>query len=198
MISEDSQGWGSQHPFLGSVIESIRPRIIIEIGVWKGGSTLTMAHKLKDHHIDGAVIAVDTWLGSWDHWLDQRLRDELCFEHGYPRLFEKFVANILHHDVQDFVVPLPLDSVNARHVVSTSGIVADMIHIDGGHDYAAVTSDFSQWWQVLRTGGVLIGDDYYENGRHWPEVYRATNDFLARTPHTGFEFNDGKFRAIKV
>lgn len=198
LFGEDSQGWASQHPYLAAEVEALRPRVVVELGVWKGGSTLTMAHRLRELGIDGAVIAVDTWLGSWDHWIDPGLRQELCFMHGYPRLFDKFCANIVHHGVQDFVVPLPLDSVNARNVISRLGIVADIIHIDGGHDYEAVTTDLTQWWQVLRPGGVFIGDDYFENGSIWPEVFRAINDFLAKTPHWGFEFHSGKCRAIKI
>jgi hypothetical protein len=198
LIAEDSQGWQSQHPFLSSTIEALRPRVVIEIGVWKGGSTLTMAHRLKDLGIDGAVIAVDTWLGAWDHWVQPHWREELCFVNGYPHLFEKFAANVIHHDVQEFVVPLPLDSVNARNVISAFGISADVIHIDGGHDYAAVMMDLIQWWSVLRSGGVFIGDDYNENGSAWPDVFRAVNDFLAQVPHTGFEFHSGKCRVIKA
>jgi len=198
LIAEDTQGWQSQHPFLSDVIEAIRPRVVIEIGVWKGGSTLTMAHKLKDLNIDGAVIAVDTWLGSSEHWLNPEWREDLCLLNGYPRLFEKFIANIIHPGVGDFVVPLPLDSVNARHVISHTGIAADMIHIDGSHDYTAVMTDLIEWWPVLRRRGVLICDDYFDDGVTWQDVFCAVNDFLAKTPHVDFAFHGGKCRATKV
>lgn len=72
--------------------------------------------------------------------------------------------------------------MNASHVVGHNGIQADVIHIDGGHDYIAVMNDLTAWWRILRPGGILIVDDYVEEGKFWPEVFKATNDFLGRTP----------------
>ena len=36
----------------------------------------------------------------------------------------------------------------------------DFVYIDGDHSYAAVRVDLEQWWPKLRTGGLLMGDDY--------------------------------------
>jgi hypothetical protein len=64
----DVQGWsGSRHPWLVEAVEETRPRIVIEIGVRKGASTLHMAEALRRRGIPGVVIAVDTWLGSSEH-----------------------------------------------------------------------------------------------------------------------------------
>ncbi len=198
LIATDEQGWNSHHTYLSEAIKQTRPRIVIEVGVWKGGSTLFMAKHMRELGLDAVVIAVDTWLGSWDHWRNDQHFRELCFDHGYPRLYEKFAANVVRHGLQDYVVPLPLDSVNARNVLGHFKVAADVVHIDAGHDYDAVTSDLTQWWQALRPGGLLIGDDYHADGIRWPDVRRATDDFLARTPHTAFEFGHGKCRVVKT
>jgi hypothetical protein len=67
----DKQGWGgSEHPFLSSGIEQLKPGVVIEVGVWKGASVIFMAKKLRDFGLDAVVIAVDTWLGSVEK-LDQ-------------------------------------------------------------------------------------------------------------------------------
>jgi predicted O-methyltransferase YrrM len=42
---------------------TLRPSIV-EIGVWKGSSVITLASKMKELNLDGVVIAVDTWLGA--------------------------------------------------------------------------------------------------------------------------------------
>lgn len=198
LIERDSQGWSSGHPFLTEVIQEKRPQIIIEMGVWKGGSVITMGNKLKELKIDGAIIAVDTWLGAWDHWIEPNLKNELCFQNGYPRLFDKFLTNIINAELTDYVIPFPLDSVNAYHVIKARDIYADVIHIDGGHDYTAVQIDVNFWWKRLKKGGVMIIDDYNENGQFWPEVFEAVNDFLKENAHTDFSFKEGKCRFTKI
>ena len=48
-IAHDLQGWNSQHIYLSDAITALRPAVIVEIGVWKGGSTVFMANELKKH-----------------------------------------------------------------------------------------------------------------------------------------------------
>ena len=69
LFDYDLQGWNSQHAYLKDTITSLRPSIIVEIGVWKGGSTVFMANAAKALGLPSVVIAVDTWLGSSEHWL---------------------------------------------------------------------------------------------------------------------------------
>ena len=197
LFEVDISGWNAGHGYLFNTIKAIRPQVIVEVGVWKGQSTILMADRLRELTLDAVVVAVDTWLGSWDHWTDRQYWDELCFDHGYPRLYDKFMANVLSRRLEGYVVPLPLDSVNARQVVSERGIVADMVHIDGGHDFDAVTSDLTQWWRVLREGGVLVCDDYHAGGEAWPEVRRAVDEFLAGHAHSGFVSAAAKCWVVK-
>ena len=60
----DDQGWNSDHIFLADTMTREKPRVVVELGVWKGASTMTMAATLRDEGIDGCVVAVDTGLGS--------------------------------------------------------------------------------------------------------------------------------------
>ena len=174
----DMQGWASDNPYLTQAIDEVRPHVVVEIGVWKGGSVMTMARRIRELGLDAAVIAVDTWLGAWDHWLQSEWFGHLAFDGGYPTLYRTFAANIAAAGLTDIVVPLPLDSVNAAHVIKARGVVADVVHIDGGHDFEAVAGDLAQWWPILRPGGILIGDDYHASGEVWPEVRRAFHAFF--------------------
>ena len=61
-------------------------------------------------------------------------------------------------------------------VLLTPGVV----HLDGGHDYTAVSADLKLWWERLASGGILIGDDYFDRERLWPEVRQAFDDFFGR------------------
>ncbi len=172
----DTQGWNSQHPYLSRAIDVARPKIIVEIGVWKGGSTLFMAEHLRRLELDAVVIAVDTWLGSWDHWINPTWRAQLSFLNGYPNFFYKFMNNVKSLKLENYVVPFPLDSLNASETLKFLQIQPDIVHIDAGHDYRAVKADIESWWPLLKPGGFLIGDDYMQDGG-WPEVRRAFDEF---------------------
>ena len=59
--------------------------------------------------LDAVVIAIDTWLGSSEHYLWEKFIPDLDFEFGYPRLYHKFAANICNESLQDYVVPAGTD-----------------------------------------------------------------------------------------
>ena len=182
----DPQGWNSNHVFLADAIKNTRPKLILEVGVWKGASSIFMAKAIQEQKLDAVVISVDTFLGSWEHWVEPRYFASLVNQNGYPSMYFTFLTNVVEAEVQNVVVPLPLDSGNACHVIASIGLRPDIIHIDGGHDYDAVTTDLNRWWPLLRPGGILIADDYDPDGKAWPSVKKAVDDFVARTPHSDF------------
>lgn len=191
--ASDTQGWNSHHKYLVEAIDTFAPRIVVEIGVWKGGSVLTMAQRMKNAELDGVVIAVDTWLGSSEIWSNKELFDGLRVKNGYPTLIKTFITNIIQFGLQDYVILLPLDSVNAACLLRDMDIHPDVIHIDGGHAYDVVSADLKVWWDLLRPGGILIGDDY----EAWPGVHRAFDDFFGALGLAPFEYEGNKCRIVK-
>jgi len=192
----DLQGWHSDHPYLARAIREARPAVVVEVGVWKGASVVTMAKEIQRLELDAVVIAIDTWLGSSEHYLWEKFLPDLDFEFGYPRLYHKFANNICKEGLAGQVVPLPLDSINAFQLLKQRGIRPDVLHIDAGHDHQSVMADLKAWWPQLNNGGILVGDDYFKKpivgGGKWPEVRQAFDEFLAATPHSLFECGDGK------
>lgn len=178
----DLQGWNAGHPYLRRAIDDLRPGLVVEIGVWKGASAIAMAERMRETGLEGAVLAVDTFLGSSEHWLRDKWFDLLPFHGGMPALFHTFAANVAARQLEGFVLPLPLDSLNAAAVVAAQGLRADVLHIDAGHDFASVSADLKAWWPLLRPGGVLVGDDYFADGDRWPEVREAFHAFFGSGP----------------
>ncbi|WP_342108661.1 class I SAM-dependent methyltransferase [Methylobacterium sp. SI9] len=193
----DLQGWRSIHPYLEEAVIAVRPRVVIEIGTWKGASALFLARTMAEHDVAGSVIAVDTWLGAVDHWADAALFAELATEHGYPSLYRTFLANVVREGMTDRIVPLPLDSVNAAELLRLRGIAADVIHLDAGHEEASVAADLRAWWPILRPGGLLIADDYDSTGGRFPGVTRAVDAFCAEAGVQGPWSLRGKCKFIK-
>lgn len=182
----DPQGWNSDHPYLSSAVRDGTPEIIVEIGVWKGASIITMAEAVKQAGLKSVIIAIDTWLGSSEHWTNRDWRRDLLIVNGYPSLYYTFLANMVEAGHADRVVPLPLDSQSASEVLRHHQIFPDLIHLDSAHDFDSVLADLKRWWEMLRPGGLLIVDDYDEDGSVWPGVRRAVKEFLTTTAHGEF------------
>lgn len=174
LLHIDPQGWNGNHASLKRLVSmSTRGAIVIDVGAWKGQSTMTMAQAMRDNNIDGCVIAVDTWLGSAEHWF-QPLTTLYERMHGMPDLYNRFLGNVLHAGLQDIIVPMPTTSSIAYQVLRHYGVYAEIVHIDAAHDYEDVIREISNYWEILIDGGHLIGDDYT---KEWEGVVRAANEF---------------------
>jgi Methyltransferase domain len=184
---EDLQGWNSYANVFRDVIEQVRPRRIIEVGVWKGTASIYMAKIVKELGLRCEIVCIDTWLGSPEHLLADRDRERyrsLRLRHGFPQLYYTFLANVVRNDVADHIVPLPLTSESAAVVLARRGLQADVVHVDAAHQYDSALRDFIAYWKLLSERGVLIGDDYLAIRN----VTRAADEFAARVdrPLCGF------------
>ncbi|HEY6699379.1 MAG TPA: class I SAM-dependent methyltransferase [Pseudolabrys sp.] len=170
----DLQGWNSGHEAFRDIITKNRPPVVIDVGVWKGGSTLFLANLLRETGTNGTVIAIDTFLGSSEHWdQSKEHRNLMPCKNGRP-LYEQFLTNVVRTGMQDLIVPLPQSSENAAIILSRLGIRAGLIHIDAAHEYEPVMRDVRAYWELLEPGGYLVGDDYVDV---WPDVIRAADEF---------------------
>lgn len=170
----DLQGWSGIHPAFSDIITNSRPTVIFDVGVWKGLSTVFMAKQLRENGIDGAIVAIDTFLGSpehWDHAGDGKL---VLWKHGRPLIYEQFLTNVMRTGFDDLIVPLPQTSENAAVILADLGVRANLVHIDAAHEYDAVMRDIRTYWDLLEPGGHLVGDDYHPR---WPGVVRAADEF---------------------
>lgn len=183
----DEQGWNSDHPYLTEAIAA-RPALVIEVGVWKGASLITMAKCMAAHGSDAMLIAVDTWLGSAEHWHRHEIPRHPS---GRAMLYEVFLSNVQRAGLADFVVPLPLNSASAAEVLAKCDIVADVVHLDAGHSFEECQADLRRWWKLLRPGGLIVVDDY----GGWETVKRAVDEFKASA--ASFEASGVKCRMTK-
>lgn len=176
-IELDFQGWGSEHAMFHEAIRLSQPKTIIEVGTWKGASAYNMINICNSAGLEANIVCVDTWLGSNDTlWLDATFRRSLRLEHGYPSMFRQFLYNMIKTGVIDSVYPLPMTSSAAYYLLQRFGIQADLIYIDAGHEHNEVYTDLSMYYNLLRPGGIMFGDDYLDA---WPGVVSATNQFVA-------------------
>src|SRR5215472_4870223 len=126
-IPLDLQGWNSDHPYFKSLIFLTKPKQIIEVGTWKGASSVNMARQALTLDRGVIVLCVDTWLGSNESlWTVPEWRKMLRLEHGYPTVYRQFLANIIHSGLTETIFPLPMTSISAAELLAKFAIQADL------------------------------------------------------------------------
>ena len=158
--------------------------VLMAVGVFWGGTSVRLAERLLNHSLAPervAVLSIDTWLGDLAMWANPEWARGALMPHlGAPRDFECFASAVARSGAAgELVVPLRLPSAMAARMLHPRGVRADLIYVDGSHDYADVLADLEAYSRLLRYKGVICGDDY-----HIPDVTRAVNDFARRKGQT--------------
>jgi predicted O-methyltransferase YrrM len=198
----DLRGWNGNNPIFAQLISQVKPNIILEVGTWKGQSTISMAKAVKALHYQATIFCIDTWLGAIEFKENERLYGDdwnRMLLHGYPQVYYQFISNCVHEDVIDLIEPVPATSRDAVKFVPD----AELIYIDGDHTYLGVLEDLNNYWPKLKPGGVMFGDDYTlklskprANDQYNPEVYKAIDEFVANN-NLELEIIDNNFWLIR-
>ncbi len=155
-VAENIQGWfgkdgGLLLYFL--VRERIPVPLVVELGSWKGRSTVWLASAIRERG-EGRVFAVDTWPGaSYDSIYQPLLR-------GYKgsQLFDEFQQNVRTAGLQQFVEPIRRTTIDAARSWPKERQIG-LILMDADHSYEAVKQDFDDWIPFLAEGGYVVFDD---------------------------------------
>lgn len=159
-------------------INNYKPNLIVEVGSFLGYSAIKMAKEVQRLGLPTKVICVDTWLGSPEHYRMYKQKEDvrIGYKNGYPTLYQKFVTGVIESGVQDVIIPFPYPSSVAykilKNVFSTIDIQPDFIFLDGSHEENDVYMDLFYYYELLKPGGSLWGDDY-----GWEGVHKALNSF---------------------
>jgi len=155
------EGWGSTHPYFKQYIDLLKPGLIVEIGTWLGGSAIHMARLLRAAGLnDSCIICVDTWLGSSEHFMYPPGRASLKLVNGRATFYDDFMRNVVQHGVQDLILPFSTTSIAAAEVLRECAFAPDLIYLDGDHTARGFRADLDLYWEILRPGGYVIGDDF--------------------------------------
>jgi hypothetical protein len=150
---------------------------VVEIGVLAGRSACVLALMARRHD-SGAVLVVDPWSTSQAVQRDsaqgfQRMHATWSPSMPIEPLFESFIVSLLPivRSGEFNYLAMPSRQAHAEWsrqnkvetphfgAVSYSGSIS-VLHIDGNHDYTAVSEDCALWLPHVMPGGWLILDDY--------------------------------------
>jgi predicted O-methyltransferase YrrM len=125
--------WKGHEAFAQWLVQQMRPQVIVELGCDYGFSTIALAQPGL-----GTVYGIDRFLGPPER-----------------NVYESCRANIAAAGVKN----IELIKDDFRKVVKSWSRPIDLLHIDGNHAYADVSTDFSQWTPHVRGGGVILMHD---------------------------------------
>jgi hypothetical protein len=161
---------------------------VVEIGVFRGGSTLKAARKIREHcPKESFIMSIDTWLN--DYCLGMpKVGIELdpsqyCFypsAGGSSLMYHAFLTAVLNAGMQDLVVPFPSSTNNAAVKFFRNGWMPHLVYVDASHTFVDVIMDMESWWLILGCGGYMFGDDFGAS----PGVQQALSAFAFRRGFT--------------
>lgn len=179
IINSDAPEYSPDRTPLSDSIKLLNPRVIIELGAWDGVNSIYMANKMLELGFNGTVIAVDTWLGSSDRWLQDEGFSNSVFHDGCLTHYRRFMENINSSGVAEYIMPMPLDFLSAAEIFKSKCISPDIIYIEAHNDYSGASSILKAWWPLLRDGGVIIFNCDFLSSEKATNFKSAVDDFFA-------------------
>jgi predicted O-methyltransferase YrrM len=125
------------------------PVRVVEIGSWKGRSTIALASGAAARPAGGVVHAIDPHRGGVAHRLS-----------GEADSYDAFLANIDRAGVRHLVDPIRSTSAVARRRVPDDSV--HVLFLDGSHRYHDVLYDTEAWEPALRAGARVAFHDAVE------------------------------------
>ncbi len=119
---------------------------IVEIGAWKGLSTIFLSLGLIQGKNDNKIYSIDHHTGSKEH------QKKNCEIFTLP----EFSENIRKFNVGHVIRTVVTTSAKASKHINSK---ISLIFIDGSHEYKDVKNDFILWWQKLEIGGIIMFHD---------------------------------------
>jgi hypothetical protein len=141
-------------------------RQIVEIGVYEGASTCFWSDFYMNHP-DSRLISIDPFTGSDEHHADPGNHPEL----GKIELTAR--GNISKSDNAakiEVIKGCSWDVFPELNRRNNGEPWIDLLYIDGAHDSTSVARDVTLYVPMVKSGGVIIFDDYGH-----PDVQRAVD-----------------------
>ncbi len=166
------EGWLSEEVITTffKLIKSSDPKIILEIGAWKGKSSVVFG---LSSNARAKVFSLDPFTGSQEH------------KHLYGEnldTFDEYKQNIKRNKLENKVIPIigktGTLTKSQLKIFQESGI--DFLFIDGSHEYEDVLNDFKFWSPYLNQNSIIAFHDY-----KWPGVKKVIWEEFFEDPRFG-------------
>ena len=147
-------GWFVYKPLYDKMVETAPfNSTFVEIGAWFGKSTNYLAGKIKESKKNIHFTTIDTFKGTQTEELHLNIVDNFNGDILYEFIDNTIISN--NYGTFDIIKD---ESKNAATQFANGSI--EYLMIDGGHSYDEVMDDIKLWYNKVKPGGVISGDDY--------------------------------------
>ena len=155
-----------------------------EIGVWRGNTSLMfLSKKIKKlYMIDPYAVDNYEYLGE-DYMQNfyskySKLTGEFS-KGGFMRYYDQVYKEVLEK-VKDYSAAELCRMTSDVWFEKNKSIKLDWIYIDGDHSYSQTKKDLNNSLKVVKSGGLIIGDDYGWPDAKWQKagVTKAVDEFI--------------------
>ena len=159
---EQSCNWVKEYPIVGNLIKQYNLKVGCEVGVAYG----LQSKYLLEHTAVEKLYSIDPY-----RHFDTGYNDFMNFPQQYfDTLFERVKTRLSPFEGRS--VLLRTTSTEAAQQFAPNSL--DFAYIDANHSYEAVKEDLNAWWDKVRSGGLMIGDDYIV----FATTAQAVNEFV--------------------
>ena len=146
-MQEIISGWLKEREgkILFNLSKKCKEGVIVEIGSWKGKSTIQLAKGSKAGN-QIKVYAIDPFTGSPEH---HKI-------YGKVWTYPEFKENIKKADVEDIIFPIIKTSSEAAKSFKEK---IGLLFIDGNHEYDFIKSDLLNYYPKVIEKGIIIFHD---------------------------------------
>ncbi len=139
-------------------VKKAKPKIIMEIGVWKGDTAIKLINEALLVNNNVTYLGYDLFEELTQHIIKLehcKPTDKPCSMQAIWQKLSKTKANIF------------LYKGFTRDTLETSGLKylhsVDFVFLDGGHSLETINNDWQNIQKFLHKNSVIILDDYYKN-----------------------------------
>lgn len=138
---------------LAAMILAMRPKLIVEIGIFGGRSFIPMA--MAAQLIGAKVVGIDPWdRGASLEGMEDAANLEWWSKLDHEQIYQGFMENLRKFGVDKAVTILKQRSDD----VDLKDWVIDLLHIDGSHEETAYR-DTTRYAARIPVGGIVVCDD---------------------------------------
>jgi hypothetical protein len=138
--------WIGHEKIANFLIKTIKPEIIVELGVHNGFSYFAFCQTVHDQKINTKCFGIDHWKGDYHTGLyEEKVYENVLEENKKYNHFSKLIKKDFNSALSDF---------NDQSI--------DFLHIDGYHTYDSVKSDFKNWLPKCKKDAIILFHDVNE------------------------------------